>query len=252
MKKIGWRIYTVFALAFIGTLIVTTPASLLTGIVERGSNGQLVLANATGTAWQGNATPAIRQRAGGLLVLEKLHWDIEVMPFFTGKIRIKLNWDNVEQAQPMLATITFSQVEIRNAFVPLHAGILGELSPMLQPAQLSGQMQIQSELITISRQGITGGAVVEWTNAGSVLSQVHPLGSYRINLAGAGERLDVALVTTSGALLIEGTGSFTRNQGLNFQATARAAAGSKGILDELLSNFGPESAPGVHSLNLMH
>jgi len=52
-------------------------------------------------------------------------------------------------------------------------------------------------------------------------------------------------------LLLEGKGSFTRNQGLKFQATARAAAESKGSLDELLNNFGPESAPGVHAINLM-
>ena len=251
MKKIGWRTIALFAIAFIITLMVTAPATLLAGIVEAGSDGQFVLANATGTVWQGSATPAIRQRAGNLVALEKLHWEIDLLPLFTGKIITRLRWDNVEQALPMVATISPGQIELRNAVLPLQAVILGELSPILQPVQLSGKMQIKSDQFTFSKAGINGSAVADWINAGSVLSSVNPLGSYRMNLAGAGERLDVTLLTTSGVLLLEGKGNFTRDQGLNFQATARAAADSKGSLDELLNNFGPESAPGVHAINLM-
>lgn len=251
MKKIGWRASVLFAIAFIITLIVTAPATLLARMVEAGSNGQFVLANAGGTVWHGSATPAIRQRTGNFVALEKLHWDIDWLPLFTGKIITRLRWENVEQALPMVATFSFSQIELRNAILPLQAAILGELTPMLQPVQLSGKMQIKSDLFTFSKSGINGNAIADWTNAGSVLSTVNPLGSYRINLAGAGERLDVTLITTSGALLLEGKGSFTRNQGLKFQATARATAESKGRLDELLNNFGPESAPGVHAINLM-
>ena len=251
MKKIGWRAFVLFTIAFMVTLAVTAPASLLARMVEAGSNGHFVLANAGGTVWHGSATPAIRQRTGNLVVLEKLHWDVAWLPLFTGKIITQLRWENVEQALPMVATISLSQIELRNAILPLQAAILGELTPMLQPVQLSGKMQIKSDLFTFAKSGINGNAIADWTNAGSVLSSVNPLGSSRINLAGAGERLDVTLNTTSGVLLLEGKGSFTRNQGLKFQATARAAAESKGSLDELLNNFGPESAPGVHAINLM-
>ena len=251
MKKIGWRAFVLFAIAFIITLIVTAPATLLARTVEAGSNEKFALANASGTVWHGSATPAIRQRTGNLVALEKLHWDIDWLPLFTGKIITRLRWENVEQALPMVATISFNQIELRNAILPLQAALLGELTPMLQPVQLSGKMQIKSDLFTFSKSGINGNAIADWTNAGSVLSTVNPLGSYRINLAGAGERLDVTLITTSGALLLEGSGSFTRNQGLKFQATARATAESKGSLDELLNNLGPESAPGVHAINLM-
>jgi general secretion pathway protein N len=251
MKKIGWRSYTLFAIAFIITLLVSAPATLLAWAVESGSKGQFVLANATGTVWQGSAIPAIRQRSGSMLALEKLHWDIAVLPLFTGKVVTLLRWDNVAQGLPMVATFSYNQVELRNALLPLQAGILGELSPMLQPVQLSGQMLIKSDQFILSKSGINGNAVADWTNAGSVFSSVNPLGSYRIDLAGAGERVDVTLITTSGVLLLEGKGSFAPGQGLKFQATARAAAESKGSLDELLSNFGPESAPGVHTLSLM-
>lgn len=251
MKNIGWRTWLLFVGAFFVTLIVTAPATLLARMVEGSSNGQFVLANATGTVWQGNAIPALRQRTGGLFALEKLHWDVAILPLFTGKLSIKFRWDNMEQLQPVVATISYSQIELSNVVIPLHAGLLGELSPLLQPVQLSGQMLIKSDQFTISRQGMSGSAVADWTHAGSVLSSVNPLGSYRINLAGSGERLDVTLITTSGVLLLDGTGNFSSGRGLSFQGTARASAKSNGSIDELLSNFGPESAPGVHSLNLM-
>ena len=99
---------------------------------------------------------------------------------------------------------------------------------------------------------MSGKAVAEWTNAGSILSSIKPLGQYRIDLAGAGSRLDFTLSTSSGVLLLDGKGSFAPEQGLRFNGTARAASEGKSGLDELLNNFGPESAPGGHTLNLMH
>ena len=251
MKKLGWKIYFLFAIAFFVTLIVTAPATLLASVVEGLSKGQFVMANATGTVWQGSAKPAIRQRSGSLLAMEKLSWDIAILPMFTGKLVIQLRWDNVEQTQPMVATLSFSRIELHHALLPLNASFLGEVSPMLKPVQLSGQMQISSPEFTLTREGMTGNAVAEWTNAGSVLSAVKPLGHYRIDLVGAGTRLDLVLKTNSGVLLLEGNGSFTPEQGLKFQGTARAAAESKGGLDELLNNFGPESSPGVRTLSLM-
>lgn len=251
MKKISRRTILLFVIAFLVTLLVTAPASILGAVVESASKGKFVLANAAGTVWQGSATPAIHQRSGDLLALEKLHWDIAFWPLFTGKMITRLQWDNVQQSKPMLVTVSFKQIELRNVVLPVQAAVLGELTPMLQPVQLSGRMQLNSELLTLTKQGVNGVAVVEWLNAGSVMSAVNPLGSYRINLTGAGEKLDVTLITTSGALLLDGKGTFTLNQGLNFQVTARASADSKGSLDELLNNFGPESSPGVHTLSLM-
>lgn len=250
MKKIGWRLYALFAMAFLFVLIATAPATVLSGIVENASKGQFVLANATGTIWHGSAAPAIRQHSGSLQVLERLNWDIEIMPMFTGKLVTRLHWDNNVRPEPMLVTVSYSRIELRNALLPLNASLLGELSPLLKPVQLSGQMQINSRLFTFTRQGMSGIAVAEWTNAGSILSSVKPLGQYRIDLAGSGSRLEMTLSTTAGVLQLEGKGSFAPGQGLMFHGTARAASEKSSGLDELLNNFGPESAPGVHSLNL--
>ncbi len=251
MRKQGWRLSWLFLAVFCIVLIATAPATLLSSAVSAASKGQFVLANAEGSIWRGSATPALRQHNGNLLVLEKLHWDMALLRFFTGKLVIDLQWSHVEQAQPMIVTVTVNQIELRNAVLPLYAGLFGEVVPMMKPIQLSGPLLIRSPLFTLTRQGVNGTATAVWSNASSVLSAVQPLGQYHIDLQGAGSRLDVALRTESGMLLLEGNGSFTPADGFRFHGTARAATESKGRLDELLGNFGPESAPGVHVLNVM-
>jgi general secretion pathway protein N len=251
MRQIGWRAITVFVAAFILALLATAPATLLSGVVEGASNGRITLANTSGTFWQGSATPAIRRKDGNFLALEKLHWDVGLLSIFTGKISTGWRWEGIEQAQPMVVVFSVGQIEARNAVIPLPAAVLGELSPLLQPVQLSGNILIKSDQFVYSGNGINGKAVADWINAGSVLSAVNPLGSYQVSMAGNGRQLDASLVTVSGALLLEGNGSYAPDMGLRFQATARASPERRDGLNELLSNFGPETAPGVHTLNLM-
>lgn len=251
MTRPGWKSVTLFVVAFMITLLATAPASVLSRVVERASNGQLLLANASGTIWQGSGTPAIRRQGGTLLVLEKLHWDISLLSIFTGKISARLRWEGVEQEQPMEMEFSYRQVEARGAVLPLPAAVLGELAPLLQPVQLSGNILIRSEQFTYSGNGIKGNAVADWTNAGSVLSAVNPLGNYQLSIAGNGRQLELSLTTVSGVLILEGKGSYAPDPGMKFQATARASGERKDSLGELLSNFGPETSPGVHTLSLM-
>jgi hypothetical protein len=251
MKKIGWRAISLFIIAFVVALLIWMPASLVGSVVARSTNGKFVLANTTGTLWKGSAKPAIRQRSNTFVALERVHWDIEILPIFTGKLLIRFNWDNVETVLPMTAKLSYDQVELRNVIIPVEAGVLGEFSPYLQPLKLTGQIKISSDAFIYSKAGLVGSAMADWTNAGMVLSSVNPLGSYQIELTGAGEKLDLTLVTLSGVLLLEGQGNLTLNQGLKLQITARASATSKGSVDELLLKLGPQSSPGVHTINLM-
>jgi general secretion pathway protein N len=250
MKKIGWKIFAIFVITFIVMLIVTAPAALYGKVAEVSSNGQITLANTSGTVWQGSATPAIRQRTGNYLVLERLNWDVSLLPLFTGKIMTRFRWDNWEQAPPMLAIFSLNSIELKNVLLPLHVGILSEFLPLLQPVQLSGQLQIKSDNLVVTKQGVSGNAVADWINAGSVLSAVRPLGHYKMTLSSVGEKINISLETMSGILQLNGSGVYARNSGATFQVTARSAAANSGGIDELLSNFGPESAPGVHTLNL--
>ncbi len=251
-KRWGWskRTLLIFALAFIITLIITAPATLLNGWVQRATQGQLVLANTGGTVWHGSATPALPQREVGFIALGPLHWDVALLPLFSGKLKIILRWDDVPQATAMEAILSSSGLELNHAQLALPAAALGELSPLLQPVQLQGQIQIQSEHLLVSSQGIEGVANADWLNAGSALSAVNPLGKYHLTFTGSGERLHIALATTSGALILDGQGDWSRSRGLEFHGKARAAEGKQDNLAGLLAHLGPQQSPGVHTLTL--
>lgn len=251
MKRPGKKYIALFVLVLLATLLVTAPATLMASLAGKLSQGKFVLANASGTIWKGSATPALRQHSGGLLVLDKLNWDIAAWQLFTGKLAVQLRWENIAQPLPMQVTASFMQVELKNAVLPLYANLLGEAIPLLKPIQLSGQVNINSPQFVLTRQGLNGQATAEWLNAGSVLSAVKPLGHYRIDLNGSGTRLEIALKTLSGELQLDGSGAVVINQGVTFNGTARAASDKQGGLKELLANFGPETAPGVHAFSVV-
>lgn len=246
----GQRIFALFASAFLLTLLITAPASLLDRCVQYASQNHLLLANASGTVWNGSATLALRTQDGRLIALPFLRWEIAVPVLLTGKIQARLQWDDQPPTSTMEAIISFNQIELHRVLLLLPARVLEESSPILKPAQFRGQLQIQGDHIVFSNRGMDGVAVVDWRQASSVLSSIAPLGSYRLVLNGAGDRIHIGLTTISGVLLLEGDGNWLAGQGLEFHGKAQASAGNYDNLTELLHHLGPEVSQGVHSFNV--
>ena len=237
-----------FALTYLGVLIANAPASLLSVALTQVSNGQATFADAQGTLWQGEAIPLIQMKQAAPIALHRLHWRITPQSLFSGKLRAALHWDNA--AAPIQASLTLQQLELQQFSATLPAELLGGVAPLLRPAQLRGILQIHSEQLILNAHHINGNAVADWIDASSSFSTLAPLGTYRITLAGMGDRLNASLSTTSGALMLNGQGGWSATQGLNFQGTASAAADKTDELTELLNHLGPETAAGVHGITL--
>lgn len=244
------RTLIIFVLAFLLTLIIQAPATLLNGWLKSASYGRLLLANANGTVWQGSGTLAMPKRAGGIITLGSLHWDMAALPLLGGKLKITLRWDDTPEATPTEVIASMNRIELNHLQAILPAAAIGEVSPLIEPVQLQGNLQIRSDHFVITPNGTEGTASADWLNAGSALSSVNPLGKYLLTFTGAGERLQIALTTTSGALLLEGQGNWSRPRGLEFNGKARAAEGQQERLAELLAHLGPQESPGVHMLTL--
>ncbi|BBJ00433.1 hypothetical protein FGKAn22_21250 [Ferrigenium kumadai] len=246
----GKRVFAIFALVYLLTLLITAPASLLDKVLQHASQDRLLLANASGTVWSGSATPALRTQDGRLVALPLLRWKIAVPSLFTGKIQTMLQWEGQPPASATEAVISFNQVELHHAMLQLPARMLEETSTMLKPAQFRGQLQIQGDHLVFSSRGVEGSAIVDWRQASSALSSIAPLGDYRLALNGSGDRLHIGLTTSSGILLLEGDGNWLAGRGLEFHGKAQASAGNYDNLTELLHHLGPEISPGVHGFSL--
>lgn len=220
--------------------------------MQYASQGHLLLANASGTVWSGYATPAMRTQDGRLVALPYLHWEIAAPSLFSGKMVVRLQWDDQPLASATEAIVSFKQIELHHAQLQLPASVLEEASTMLKPVQFRGQLQMQCDHLILSGHGIHGAAAIDWHQASSALSAIAPLGDYHLALNGTGDGMTIMLSTTSGILLLDGDGNWAAGRGLEFHGKAQASSGKYDDLTELLHHFGPEISPGVHALNLTH
>lgn len=246
----GKWIWGLLFTSFLLVITVSAPASLLGTVLARLSNGRITLANTMGTIWHGSANPLVYQHNGNRAVLHTVHWNITVIELFKGQLNTQIDWDDTAQTTPMLIHITPSQIELRQLFIPLPAMLLEEVSDYLQPAQLRGQVILKSDSLVLNRQGVFGRATADWLNAQSLLSNLAVLGNYRFTFLSNPNRVDIALDTLSGTLLLNGKGHFSSLSGLQFSGTAQAAAGGEEALLELLNHLGPQPQPGIHSFTL--
>jgi general secretion pathway protein N len=249
-KKMGKRVIAPFVLACLATLIITAPASLLDAWLQKATQNRVVLANTGGTVWNGSATVALRKHDGGFIALQPLHWDIDWPSLFIGGFKVRLHWDGMPAAAVTEAIFSVGKIELRHVQITVPVQALGEISPLLKPAQFHGQFQVQGERLVFSARGMEGAATVDWQQAGSALSHVDPLGDYRVTLSGQAGGINIGLATNSGVLLLEGQGNWSAGQGLTFHGKAEAASGHYDELAELLHNIGPEISPQVHSFTL--
>ncbi len=233
---------------FVGLLVATAPASLLDAALQRVSDGRLSLSNSQGTIWHGSATPTLHTGKDTSIALHTLNWHVKPQAWFAGQFKAKLGWENLESATPMELTLDRKSIILSNLFLPMPAGVIGELSPYLKPAQFSGNLDIESPQLAYAGHKLTGNATARWNKAGSAMSAVHPLGDYQIDIRAVQGKLSAVLSTQRGALLLNGHGNWSSAQGFHFNGTAQAAAEAQ--LAELLHHLGPETTPGVYQISL--
>lgn len=244
-------IFLLFLLAYVVVLIACAPASLLDKVVRQASEDQLALANPAGTLWQGEAVLALRQRDASLTPLQPLTWNLSAPALLTGKVRAQIQTDPLSPDNGAELVASLGGITLHHAQLKIPAQWLNEVSPVLKPAQFSGELIFRSEQLVFRQGNLEGNAMLEWQRAGSALSRIAPLGDYTLALKGAGPRIDIELGTTQGVLLLEGKGWWQNPRGLHLQLKARAAPGNEDNLRELLYHLGPRTASGDHVFNLV-
>ncbi|OIR16011.1 bacterial type II secretion system protein N [mine drainage metagenome] len=243
LRRVLWAL--VFGSVFIVGLVVFAPAALMGYALERMSDGTLSLAQTTGSLWQGSGVSLLRTNAR-YQTLGSFRWNLK----FPGTT---LQVQTGESAPMTLHYTPFSgRIDIDNLHLALPVSSIELAAPQLGPYQLQGMLEMTADHLALNAAGMDGQVTVDWTRAASALSDIRPLGDYRIVLKGRGTGLDAQLSTLSGKLLLAATGSFDKVNGMLLNGTAQAAPGEAAEqLHELLHHLGPEVSPGVFKLALM-
>jgi general secretion pathway protein N len=103
--------------------------------------------------------------------------------------------------------------------------------------------------LAITRAGASGNATIRWTNAGSALTRVAPLGAYEMRVAHTGTAFEATLRTLNGPLELEGRGGWSSGAQPAFAAIARVTSREQ-ELAPLLRLIGVEKSDGNFELKL--
>ncbi len=252
MSQRRWIASFAFVGIFCVSLLVMAPASMLSAQLQGFSGGKLSLANTQGTIWNGSGI-LLLQNDAQFVSMSNYAWKVSPAAVLRGVLEFEVHHGE-EGAAPMRVRLSPMrlQVELLQWNTSMPAQVLGMLAPQLRPYQLNGEIKLTTDSLSFSPGGTQGKATVDWTQAGSGLTDIYPLGDYRILLTGEGQKLTVELSTLAGKLRLAGHGQMEPGKALSFNGTAQAAPGEKlDVLSELLHHVGPETTPGVHSFGLI-
>lgn len=231
--------------------VVFAPAAWLAGWVARASGEQLLLAEARGTVWDGDARVVLGGGPGSR--------DARVLP---GRLQWTLRWQGRELAlrarqacclneafelrvQPGVGRVSVRVMPVQGALMQWPAGWLTGLGAPWNSLELGGTVRVNTPGLRIdSVQGrvvFAGSAELMIDGLSSRLSLEPVLGSYRLGLEAQDESAGVASLTLStrqGPLMLSGQGQLGGGQALRFRGQAHAETASREALNNLLNMIG--------------
>jgi general secretion pathway protein N len=229
-------------------IVLFAPAQWLARAVLRATHGQVELADARGTVWNGSARLVMTGGAGSAdatALPGRLQWRLR--PRFDGAaVRVAADCCT---PQPVALRLHLRsggvRVEVGDASLHTAAAPLAGLGTPWNTLRLDGELLLKTQGLSVEwvegRLAVAGRAELLAQNVSSRLSTLRPMGSYRITLAG-GAAPTLHLDTVDGALRLTGTGQWLGNR-LHFRGEAGAAPDREAALSNLLNIIGRRSGP---------
>jgi general secretion pathway protein N len=242
-----WAQLFLFLIVFLAVIAVLAPASLVTGFLERATAGRLTMAQTSGTLWRG-AGVLLLQHDNKFLPLGHYAWRITPAVNLS-QIAVSVDTGGDKPTQ-FLISPRRNEIEVSHGHALLPAQLLSVFAPQLRPYRLSGELVLTAERFQLTPGSNIGTVTVDWNQATSGLTDIAPLGDYRIVLQGEGADLKVSLTTLTGKLKLAGNGQIQFGRALSFNGTAQAAPDQKEALSDLLHHIGPELSAGVFNFAL--
>jgi general secretion pathway protein N len=242
IAALGIAAYAVF-------LAATTPASVIASHVQSRSAGAIEFIDTTGTLWHGTARARVGT-PGGPLVIERLEWRYRPAALASGRIAFDLDVQaNAGNAQLALAR-GFTDWEVRDLQAQVSAQILATFLPLAATWRPEGSIRAAAPALTWNEREMHGTLTLDWKDAAVALSEVRPLGSYRVEAVGDGGVAQLNATTASGPLRISGKGQFSPPSRIVFSGEARGEGEAAKALEPLLDLLGPRRPDGARTLEM--
>jgi general secretion pathway protein N len=229
-------------------LVAFAPARWLAAGVADASGGQVLLADARGTIWDGSAQLVLTGGAGSTdaaVLPGRMAWTLQ--PRWDGAAaRLRAECCTV-QPLDLRASLRWggARLQIGDSVSQWPARLLAGLGTPWNTLQIDGDVRLTTQGLSVEwsagRPAIAGRAELVALRVASRLSTLRPMGSYRITLQG-GTTAALRLETLEGSLQLSGTGQWVGSR-LRFRGEASAAPDREAALANLLNIIGRRSGP---------
>lgn len=244
----AWALIAAGLCAYALGLLAMAPATLLDARLRDATGGRLRLADARGSLWSGSGLIELRDASRRNGIAKHLAWRLRPAHLLRGQIRCEVALDH--SPRRVSVSLTTAALEIADADLALPAATLGLAEPRLAALELTGDVLLHVDRLSIARRATQGHALLQWRSAGSALSPVSPLGDYELRLEGDGATIRGALRTLRGPVQLEGLGSWSPGRNPDFQGTARVPPQHQQQLTPLLRLIAVDRGSGTFALQL--
>lgn len=229
-------------------IVAFAPASWLAGGVHAATGGRVVLADAHGTVWSGDARLVLTGGAGAsdaAALPDRVAWTVR--PAWIG-LTARLGAACCTSA-PISVRLAprrgGAELSVTDGESRWPASLLAGLGTPWNTLQLRGDALVSTQGLSVEwiegRLNVAGRARIDALRVASRLSTLAPLGSYRMTVNG-GSTAMLQLETLEGSLKLEGSGAWVGSR-LRFTGVATAAPEREAVLANLLNIIGRREGP---------
>jgi general secretion pathway protein N len=210
-------------LAVVAALIAQAPASLLDARLASLSGGQVRIAQAEGTLWQGSGELTLP--AGG--VRRSVSWRIEAWPLLRGELRGQLGRDADAQRSASFDARA-GRLELRGLELgmPMEA-LLRALGAPALVNDAGGEVSLKVERLLRTADALEARVALQWRQASLPIEPGGAriaLGEVRAELSGLGHEIPGTIENSGGEIAIRGTLAAGADGSLRVEADLRPRA----------------------------
>ena len=198
---VGLALAAVFAVAL--TVAVRAPAAWVGDWLQ--AQGRLRLIDARGTVWSGSALLGLSDGRQVMLVPGRLSWKIGLAAIASGRVTADLSHPAL--SAPLAVSLAAKSIALKAGQAELPAALLVALGAPFNTVRPGGALGLRWTDVEFKGGVLAGNVQIDWREAQSALSTVAPLGSYRLQVTGAGDTARLQLDTLRGPLRLQGSGT---------------------------------------------
>jgi len=238
MRSSGIRYGAALALAAVLAVALTAaaraPAAWVGDWLQ--AQGRLRLVDARGTVWNGSAMLGLSDGRQVTLLPGRLSWKIGFAAIASGRVLADVSHPAL--VAPLAVSLAAKSIALTAGQAELPAALLAALGAPFNTVRPGGTLGLRWTDVELKGGGLAGNLQIDWSEAQSALSTVAPLGSYRLQVTGAGDTARLQLDTVRGPLRLEGSGTVKGGR-VSFKGTASADPDMRPALIGLISVLGP-------------